>query len=118
MPESTGKDIVPAFLERSIDVLLKFYAFQTVENKNRTLEIAKSPDFALKSQNWLEPENHNHLRLTRIVTRSGIPGLASYSMAILARLEETVREFPQSFSEQTVKIWSDISDGSDFAGIG
>jgi Opioid growth factor receptor (OGFr) conserved region len=104
-------------LQRSIEVLLKFYGFETVKHKNGTLEIARSPEFAVKSRIWLEPENHNHLRLTRIVTSSGILGLESYATAILARLKETVGDFPQSFSEQTVKIWSEISNDPDYRGF-
>jgi hypothetical protein len=85
--------------------MLKFYGLESVESKSGSLKIVKSPEFASKSQNWLEPRNHNHLRLTRIMTSAGFLGLQECSKAILACLEKIVEEFPQGFSEQTVQIW-------------
>jgi hypothetical protein len=91
--------------------MLKFYGLQSVETKSGSLKIVKSPEFGSKSPNWLEVENHNHLRLTRIMTSAGFLGLRDYSMAMLACLEEIVAEFPEGFSAQTIQIWRAAAKG-------
>jgi hypothetical protein len=85
--------------------MLKFYGLQSVESKSGSLKIVKSPAFGSKSLNWLELQNHNHLRLTRIMTSSGFLGLRDYSIAMLACLEEIAAEHPEGFSAQTLQIW-------------
>jgi hypothetical protein len=97
-------------LKRSIELMLKFYGLQSVESKIGSLKIVKSPEFGSKSLNWLELQNHNHLRLTRIMTSAGFLGLRYYSMAMLACLEEIAAEHPEGFSAQTLQIWRDAAN--------
>ncbi len=98
-------------LKRSIELMLKFYGLQSVESKSGSLKIVKSPEFGSKSLNWLKRENHNHLRLTRIMTSAGFLGLRDYSTAMLACLEEIATEFPEGFSAQTIQIWRAAANG-------
>ena len=98
-------------LKRSIELMLNFYGLQSAESKSGSLKIVRSPEFESKSLNWLELENHNHLRLTRIMTSAGFLGLRDYSKAILACLEEIVEEFPQGFSAQTIQFWKAAASG-------
>lgn len=98
-------------LKRSIELMLKYYGLQSVESKSGSLKIVKSPEFGSKSLNWLKRENHNHLRLTRIMTSAGFLGLRDYSTAILACLEEIATEFPEGFSAQTIQIWRAAANG-------
>jgi hypothetical protein len=98
-------------LRRSIEVMLKFYGLELTEGKHGSMEIGKSPEFSTKSQNWLEPGNHNHLRLTRIMTSARLLGLEHYSRTLFARLEEIMREYPHSFSPRTAEFWREAAGG-------
>ena len=104
-------ELLSSKLSQSIEVMLKFYGLQSVQEKHEVLEIRKSTDFPIKSQNWLQPGNHNHLRLTRIMTSARLLGLKDYSRALFARLQETMREYPDSYSARTAEFWREAASG-------
>lgn len=45
--------------------MLKFYGFEAGPGPSWT--VSPAPNFSDRSRNWLNPYNHNHLRITRII---------------------------------------------------
>ena len=75
--------------------------------------ITRAEDFAVKSWNWLQPGNHNHLRLTRILRSLRLLRLERESHALFLCLqaiydEETVSARPR-ISARTFRFWKDAA---------
>ncbi len=92
---------------RSLDVMLDFYGF--VRSKD---SVARSPDFNAHATNWLTPNNHNHLRLSRILQSLRLCGLTEEAAALHAALQETAKEFPGRVSEATLRFWREAALGT------
>jgi hypothetical protein len=74
-----------ANLRRSFLRMLKFYGLELTDTAPPTIRPSKS--FPSRSANWLNPGNHNHLRITRILEipararpRPRSPGLLRISL--------------------------------------
>ena len=93
-----------ARLGQALHRMLAFYGLVEASRQGR-VEIERSADFAAKSRNWLHPGNHNHLRLTRILTCLRLLGLEAQSRALLACLERIAAEHPHAISSTTLAYW-------------
>lgn len=90
---------------RSLDLMLAFYGL-----KRAGAAISRGPDFAEKAH-WLEPLNHNHLRLTRIMTFLRLVGLGAEADALLGcLLDIAAREGVGAISERTIQFWRSTKD--------
>lgn len=93
-----------AALRRSLDRMLAFYGFDW-----RGERIVKSDSFP-GSSGWLSAENHNHLRLSRILGSLRILGEPQAAQALFEALEATYREERLAgrnrISERTFNFWS------------
>jgi hypothetical protein len=88
---------------KALDLLLGFWGFARNEKA-----IVRAPDFAARSANWLEPTNHNHLRLTRVLLFLGHAGLTAHQAALLACLEDiTIHEGLDAVTPRTLSFWRD-----------
>jgi len=97
-------------LRQSMDRMLRFYGFAW--STSQPLSIIRAPDFKARSQNWLHPMNHNHLRLTRILRSTLLLGLASESKALFHALNALYREYPDKIPARTHAFWSSASHTS------
>jgi hypothetical protein len=68
-------------LRRSLDRMLAFYGFAWEGER-----IVKSPSFATRSSDWLSWENHNHLRLSRILRSLSVLGESQAAQALFEAL--------------------------------
>ena len=75
---------IRANLLQSFRVMLRFYGFRLDEN---TGEVVEAENFARRSEEWLWPGDHNHLRITRILKCLTLCGLRDRAAAFLRRLE-------------------------------
>lgn len=90
-----------AKLRAAFDRMLAFYGLR--RNGERVVEDAT---FASRAQ-WLTPGNHNHLRLTRIITSLRLLGLEREAHALfqaLARLYDT-EAGRRSITAETFRYW-------------
>ena len=69
-------DVIQAFksreelksrLLRSLDVMLAFYGLYR-QPGGEAVQIVRSDEYEERKEVWVRPSNHNHLRLTRILT--------------------------------------------------
>lgn len=106
-PLLTSADIAafredPALRERvrrSLDLMLDFFGL-----KREGAAIVRGPGFA--PAHWVEPLNHNHLRLTRILAFLGQAGLNAEARSLLACLEDIAsHEGRAAIAPRTLSFW-------------
>lgn len=86
---------------RSLDLMLSFLGL--VREAHR---IVRAPTFAARAPNWLEPANHNYLRLTRILLFLDLVGLETQARALLSCLEDIAAvEGRQAIGARTLQFW-------------
>lgn len=86
----------------SFYIMLDFYGFQI----NKELFITRSFTFAERSKVWLTPENHNFLRITRILHSLTILGCGPHAISFYECLANVYREFPDTVSRKTIEFWA------------
>ena len=93
-----------ARLAQALARMLAFYGLaETTRRGHVTIE--PTADFPARSRNWLHAGNHNHLRLTRILTSLRLLGLEDQSRALLACLERVAGDHPHAISSTTLAYW-------------
>jgi hypothetical protein len=99
-----------ATLRRSLDRMLAFYGLAWSGDR-----IVKHSAFAERSQNWLSPANHNHLRLTRILRSLHILGEAPAAQALFDVLSTIFNEEHRSGSnripQRSFQFWKRAIEG-------
>lgn len=94
-----GDPLLQDRVRKSLDVMLDFFGL--VRNG---AAVARGPGFA--KAHWLEPLNHNHLRLTRILLFLGHAGLRAEAAGLRACLEDiAAREGRAAISARTLNFW-------------
>jgi hypothetical protein len=93
-----------ARLGQALARMLAFYGLAASTRPGR-VEIEKTKDFPAQSRQWLHPGNHNHLRLTRILTCLRLLGLEEHSRALFSCLERIAGEHPDAISSTTLAYW-------------
>lgn len=69
-------------------------------------KIMRGAGFAREAAHWLNPANHNHLRLTRILLFLGHAGLADEAAGLLACLEDiAAHEGAGEILPRTLEFW-------------
>lgn len=90
---------------RSLDLMLEFYGF-----KRESGSVVRSPRFSAAAP-WLQPLNHNHLRLTRIMLFLRHIGLTAEADALLAcLLDIAAQEGKGAVSDRTLGFWRATKD--------
>ncbi len=86
--------------QRSLDLMLEFFGLERKDGA-----VVRAADFARRAH-WLEPLNHNHLRLTRIMLFLRHVGLTIEADALLAcLLDIAANEGEGTVSERTLQFW-------------
>ena len=86
-------------VRRSLDLMLDFLRLARAGTK-----ITRGGDF--QTVHWLEPLNHNHLRLTRILMFLRHAGLAAEASSLRACLEDiATHEGRDAISPRTLSFW-------------
>lgn len=99
-------DILQERLKRSLEVMLRFYGLRLGLLANEAIEIIRGSDFEARGRNWLARDNHNHLRLTRMLTSIRLLGLPLYSAALFQCLEGICHQYPDRISSRTQRFWA------------
>lgn len=74
-------------LLRSFILMVNFYGFD-LDKTPGAAELVKRSDFRERTANWLNPGNHNFLRITRILRSLCLTGQSSLSRLFLNTLSE------------------------------
>ena len=86
-------------VRRSLDLMLDFFRLARAGTT-----ITRGADF--HAVHWLEPLNHNHLRLTRIMMFLRHAGLDAEARSLFACLEDiAVHEGRDTISPRTLSFW-------------
>jgi len=84
--------------------MLDFYGLELSDG-----QVTRDGCFAAKSANWLRPNNHNHLRITRILKCLRLLGLEQEARAFfdcLAEIYASERRKPRpGITERTFEFW-------------
>jgi len=87
--------------------MLAFYGLEIAELPGPVVRSESS--FAQRSENWLTENNHNHLRITRILRSSRLLGLDAEALAFFGLLADIYNlEISSSFpriSDETFRFW-------------
>jgi len=81
--------------------LLQFYGLEWVDD-----HVVPASHFEKSAANWLSPSNHNHLRITRILTSLRLLGLDAEGQALYLFLAELYRRRPESITATSFRYWS------------
>ena len=92
-------------LLRSLALMLDFYGLALEPDGDGAPRIERARDFVAKSAGWLRPGDHNHLRLTRILTSVRLLGLDDHSRALYRCLAAIARDYPLAGSSATLDYW-------------
>jgi hypothetical protein len=95
-------DLIRENLLRSFRVMLRFYGLRVDE---QTGEVVEAENFAERAPEWLFPEDHNHLRITRILKCLTLCGMGERATAFLRRL--LVVADPSRVQADAVRYWRD-----------
>ena len=87
-------------LRRAWERMLRFYGLEWQRGR-----VVRRVEFEERARVWLRKGNHNHLRITRILSALSILGLRAEAAGFLAALEEIVREWPTKVTPETVTYW-------------
>lgn len=91
-------------LRRSLGRLLAFYGFALGPGPR----VTQAADFAARAADWLTPQNHNFLRLTRILRALSLLGLGGEARALLAALEHVYRRGgAAAIGARSLAFWRD-----------
>jgi hypothetical protein len=95
-------------LRASLDRMLAFYGLRrSVDAGGGTRIEIDEARFAARAMNWLHPNNHNHLRLTRIMDSLSALGLPEEARALRRCLVTDVYEGPgrEQVTPRTYMFW-------------
>lgn len=107
-------------LRQSFNRMMRFYGFAWAESSpassgqasESSPTLVRAPHFAARAGSWLQPGNHNHLRLTRILRSTLLLGLEAESKALFRALNALYREYPDRIPARTHAFWSSAAQHS------
>jgi opioid growth factor receptor-like protein len=94
----------------ALQIMLDFYGLRCEETKVGP-RIVKSEMWNLRSKEWLTPENHNFLRVTRILISLRALGLEAYAQAFYAALVDIYRSERGNIGAHTFGFWQRTMQG-------
>jgi len=99
-------DVLRDRLQRSLATMLKFYGLERLVLPDDKLVVIRAVTFSERRGVWIWPNNHNHLRLTRIIRSLRLLGLKKDAVALAHCLDDIARvEGRDIISEDTSEHW-------------
>jgi hypothetical protein len=103
--EFRGDEQLRQRLLRSLTLMLGFYGLELTTDPGGRPQIVLGAAFPTRGRAWLRVGDHNHLRLTRILTSLRLLGLEAHSTALYQRLAAIARDHPHAVSTTTLGYW-------------
>jgi hypothetical protein len=85
--------------------MLRFYGLECETLCPPSNLIRPDGTFSSKAMSWLSPNNHNHLRLTRIMTSLRLLDLPVCSQQLCECLIDIAHRFPDQITRETLGFW-------------
>jgi hypothetical protein len=85
--------------------MLDFYGLGLATAPDGAPRIEPATAFGAKIGGWLRAGDHNHLRLTRILTSLRLLGLEAHSRALYVCLAAIAGDRPHAVSSTTLAYW-------------
>ena len=101
-----------ARLLQSLALMLRFYGLDLRDTAEGP-KINVNEDFVARSRVWLQPYNHNFLRISRIFRSLALLGCNSHAMALFGCLEGIYRDHPGVIGEKTFRYWKHAAGMND-----
>jgi len=100
-------DELKAKLLKSFQLLLRFYGFGLrYELQDKAVPIVEQTDqFGVRAQRWLNANNHNYLRITRILRSLTLLGLTIEARSFFAALQRVYIKYNKQISSYTYEYW-------------
>ena len=92
--------------------MLQFYGLQCLETDG-TIAITIADSFPERRQDWLNWGDHNHLRITRILTSLRLLGLDQYAQAFFKCLTQIYRTEPDDIDPRSYTFWKKAVTGTE-----
>lgn len=100
-------------LKASLQRMLAFYGLEL--NTESNPRVVQASNFTNRSQNWLRPGNHNHLRITRIIKSLKALGVEAEAEAFFVCLsliyEAEKKKTRPGITAQTFQFWKEAALG-------
>ena len=97
-------------LLRGFRRMASFYGFEIRDFSDGSTQLDPAPDFAVRSRFWLNPGNHNFLRLTRILTSLRTLGCEDRAESLFDVLDLVYRRDHTLIGESTYGFWRSATD--------
>jgi hypothetical protein len=101
-----SNDALRMKMNTSFRIMMRFYGMDLM-SMEKGLVVKEIPTFEERSENWLTLNNHNHLRLTRILRSMTLLGCEAHADALLAGLERLYVTYGAVIGEETMRYWRD-----------
>ena len=107
-------DVIQAFhsesvlrqnLNRSLNLMVGFYGLRFAEAAAPSPVVVTAEEFSALSRQWLRPDDHNHLRLSRILRSTRLLGLGPSSDALFTCLDQLAVSHPGCVTPETRAHW-------------
>lgn len=96
---------------RALERMLAFYGFGLIATGRP--KVVKSEAWKQRSAQWLDPYNHNYLRITRILRSLTTVGLSEYAIAFYEALRDAYENAPEGLiPARTFRFWSEAVERS------
>lgn len=92
----------------SFERMLKFYGLK-LSYENTYIIVEKGDNWQENSMRWLHLNNHNYLRLTRIMKSLCLMNMQNYAKSLYVTLMQINEEFPGCISEPTLNYWNNLN---------
>lgn len=99
--ELSGDEHVKTGVEHAMHRMLRFYGLRLTASG----VVNKTDEWDRRSQNWAFRQNHNDLRITRILKSLCLLGHRAYAEALLATLEEIIKEERDQSGQVPLRFW-------------
>jgi hypothetical protein len=99
-----------ATLRRALDRMLAFYGLAMVHH-GQAREVVATATFTERKSVWLRRNNHNHLRLTRILRCCHLLGLRAEAQAMGYFLDQLAQARPTDVTAVTRAFWARAARG-------
>jgi hypothetical protein len=101
-----GSDELKTKLAKSLELMLRFYGFRLVHKPNIEKPIIEpSEKFDERAMRWLNSNNHNYLRITRILKSLTLLGLSAEALEFFAALQRIYIQHEIKIGSYTYGYW-------------
>jgi hypothetical protein len=89
----------------SFERMLRFYGFRLSFDRDNHPMVVKTPNFGTRKSDWLTPQNHNYLRISRILESLTLLGFPDMALSFFAALKDIFQDNSSVIGVTTFSYW-------------